>query len=143
VDVASGNNTTVSAGTSNVSEGPGRHTTTALSPPAVNSSQVGTTEAGPPPPPSPPPPYSPLSGADRPGFFLPYVTQELPRYGDFVATRRQIGDVQLGFLQQSGGQYVPIQIPGYISPGAGSEEQSNQLNMSPPPLLPHRVSPEK
>lgn len=58
-------------------------------------------------------------GAQQP-LFLPYVTQELPRYTEVVSDAiphriGQIGEVQLGFVRQAGGHCVPIQIPGYIS----------------------------
>ena len=74
---------------------------------------------------------------------MPYVTQELPRYGEFLATRRQVGEIQIGLMHRGGGQYVPIQIPGYVSSATGSEEHSSQLGVSSPPTLSHRVSLEK
>lgn len=85
----------------------------------------------------PPPPYtSPLHGGIHQGLFMPYVTQELPHYSEFGGPISQRGDIQLGFLRQSGGQYVPIQIPGYIS--TSTEENPTVRNIGPPSLS-HRV----
>lgn len=67
-------------------------------------------------------------------MFLPYVTQELPRYSELSdSTSRHIGrmgEIQLGFIRQAGGHYVPIQIPGYISTTA--DDHPSQRTSLPP-----------
>ncbi len=93
----------------------------------------------------PPPPYSAApGGVNHGGVFLPYFTQELPEYSEFGTPNAQarIGEIQLGFMRQAGGQYVPIQIPGYIATGPdrrGSTMQrsdSRRQIVAPPTLSP-------
>lgn len=70
-------------------------------------------------------------------LFLPYVTQELPRYTEVGDSNShhlsQLGEIQLGFVRQVGGQCVPIQIPGYIS--ATTDEHPIPRPSHPPTIV--------